>query len=264
MQERFRSAASLLDTTTVLAELPIRPVPRRPAELSGGALEHDVLTLAELDWHPRAPAETVTIGWERCAAGGGACRELVAAGPTYRLGAEDVGQRIRAVITAINVHGRATLASPVSEIVKALPIGEQTHGVTSGDGALHTFSRLAASRLSARTARVRVLEGGLRYTTAGRLTVPHELSRGTACRGGSVSVRVTRGSTVLSRRTVRLSPHCTYRSIVVFRNSAKLRRGHLRFVARFTGNDLLLPRSARAQLVPGWSMPKGVRRAPGH
>lgn len=264
MQERFRSAASEDDTTTVLSELPLRPILARPTALAGGSRQRDQLSLSPLDWHPRAVPDAFTIGWQRCTADGGGCRNTGTAGSTYILGVEDVGQRLRAVVDASNSHGRTTSPSPLSDVVTALasetpsaaatPLNES--GTAPGaEGKPHEtashVSRVRASWLSARTVRSRVRRAGLRYTTTGRLTPPRGMPKNRACSRGYISLRVTRGAVVLSLRPVRLRPDCTYRSSLVFRDRARSGRRHLRFAARFRGNDLLRPRSAATQSVTG-------------
>jgi hypothetical protein len=93
----------------------------------------------------------------------------------------------------------------------------------------------------------RDLRAPYRFRTRGTLRLPSAIARSAGC-SGRVRVTIKRGRVTISRRTVRLSPTCTYSSRVSFANRRKLGRAtRLRFVARFLGNTRVLPANARAR-----------------
>ncbi len=55
--------------------------------------------------------------WQRCNAHGAACVGLVTTGPTYTVGSVDIGNTLRAVVTATNTVGSATAASAATPVV---------------------------------------------------------------------------------------------------------------------------------------------------
>jgi hypothetical protein len=63
-----------------------------------------------------------------------------------------------------------------------------------------------------------------------------------------VSVQVKAGTRTLSTRRVEIRSNCTYSSTVTFRNRRRFGRARsLRFLARFTGNDVLATARARTR-----------------
>jgi hypothetical protein len=104
--------------------------------------------------------------------------------------------------------------------------------------------RLRPRRLTARVTPRRDLNRPFRFTTSGSLRLPPGLSRATACRG-RVAVRIKAGKRTVSLRRALLRRNCTFSSTVTFRKPSRFAgRRKLTVQARFTGNDLLLPRSA--------------------
>ena len=53
------------------------------------------------------------------------------------------------------------------------------------------------------------------------------------------------GRNVVSARLVPLRPTCRFRSRVAFAGARRIGRGRLRFLVHFTGNETLLPATAR-------------------
>jgi len=83
-----------------------------------------------------------------------------------------------------------------------------------------------------------------RYRTRGRLLRPAGVSAASGCRG-TVTVQVKAGRRTISARRARLRRTCRFSSRVVFRRAARLGRGRLKFVVRFSGNRVVAPGSAR-------------------
>ena len=83
------------------------------------------------------------------------------------------------------------------------------------------------------------------FTTSGSLALPPGVSRGSGC-NGRVTVQIKSGRKSVSKRTVRLSRRCRYRSSVRFR---RLRAGKLSVTARFGGNRVLKAKSAKRSTV---------------
>ena len=83
-----------------------------------------------------------------------------------------------------------------------------------------------------------------RYRTRGRLLRPAGVSSTAACRG-TVTVQVKAGRRTISARRARLGRACRFSSRVTFRRAARLGRGRLKFVVRFSGNRAVAPGSAR-------------------
>ncbi|HKP89788.1 MAG TPA: hypothetical protein VJT75_07395, partial [Thermoleophilaceae bacterium] len=104
----------------------------RPA-IAGTPAEGSTLTAQRGDWTGAGP---IAYGyrWLRCDASGNACTEVPgASGPTYTLGAADVGHAMRVVVTATNADGSrestsgdtaaviARPADPGEDLTKSLP-----------------------------------------------------------------------------------------------------------------------------------------------
>jgi hypothetical protein len=92
-------------------------------------------------------------------------------------------------------------------------------------------------RLTARTA-TREQRRVVRVRTTGTLVPPSGVSVAQACRSGVVEVVVKTGSLTISRRSVRLAPDCSYKSVVVVKR-ARLAGRTVTGKAYFLGNDVL-------------------------
>jgi hypothetical protein len=94
-----------------------RPVLIAPLRLAGKASQgHDLRVTALVD---AAPAATLAYAWLRCNAKGTQCAQVGKAhGVTYRLGASDVGHRMRAQVTAKNRRGHLVARSSASGLVQ--------------------------------------------------------------------------------------------------------------------------------------------------
>ena len=80
------------------------------------------------------------------------------------------------------------------------------------------------------------------YRTTGRIRLPRGVTRAQGCKG-RVSIQVKRGSKTISSRRVALGKKCGFSSRVVFYDRRRVGNGTLRFVVRFLGNSVLIPRS---------------------
>ena len=102
-------------------------------------------------------------------------------------------------------------------------------------------------RLSARVTPAADRRPPFGFRITGRLTLPNGIARAAGC-NGRVSVQIKRGATTISTRRVFLSRMCTYSVRVTFANRRRLGRAtRLKFTARFAGNALVLPASARSR-----------------
>ena len=95
-----------------------------------------------------------------------------------------------------------------------------------------------------------------RFRTRGRLVRPAGVTAAAGCRG-TVTVQVKAGRRTISARRARLRRSCRFSSRVTFRRAARLGRGRLKFVVRFSGNRAIAPGSARTVRVRA-----AVRRRP--
>lgn len=87
----------------------------RPS-VSGSAVVGDTLTVSNGSWTP-APS-SFSRQWQRCASDGTACLDIAGAtGQTYGIRSEDVGHRLRALVTAHTSTGQTTAASSTSNVV---------------------------------------------------------------------------------------------------------------------------------------------------
>ena len=81
------------------------------------------------------------------------------------------------------------------------------------------------------------------FTTTGTVTLPATVSPELGCTG-TVTVQIKVRSRTVSTRRAKLSKSCTYRSKVAF--GSRLRAKRLKVTARFLGNAVVLPRTAKA------------------
>jgi ribosomal protein S14 len=87
----------------------------RPA-VSGTAVIGGTLTVSNGSWSPTP--SSFTRQWQRCDSDGTSCVNISGAtGRTYGVRAEDVGDRIRALVTAHTSSGQTTVASSNSDVV---------------------------------------------------------------------------------------------------------------------------------------------------
>jgi hypothetical protein len=100
---------------------PDPPANTAPPQVSGAALEGEVLTATAGSWS--GSPTSFAYSWERCDSGGGSCAAVPGAtATTYALTAADVGSRLRVVVTASNSGGSTSAASaPTTVVVPIAP-----------------------------------------------------------------------------------------------------------------------------------------------
>jgi hypothetical protein len=107
------SEAASEPTTQVLAGPPVDQV---PPSVSGPAEDGGTLIAATGTWD--GLDTTLAVRWERCNSAGAACTAVAGAeGTSYVLSEPDVGDTVRAVVTATNAAGSASAASAPSAVV---------------------------------------------------------------------------------------------------------------------------------------------------
>jgi hypothetical protein len=93
--------------------------------VSGNAVVGDTLTVSNGSWSPSATS--FTRQWQRCNADGTSCLNIGGAtGRTYNVRTIDVGNRLRALVTAQTSSGQTTVASSTSDVVKSSTVTTTT------------------------------------------------------------------------------------------------------------------------------------------
>ncbi|HEX2086441.1 MAG TPA: hypothetical protein VHF89_12215, partial [Solirubrobacteraceae bacterium] len=111
--------ATLVNRTVTIDNVP-PPSSLRPPAVDGMARRGSGLALSAGAWddHGAEGSPTIAHRWQRCAADGSGCADVPGAGgPTYVLGAEDVGRRLRVVEIASNREGSSQAASALTAVV---------------------------------------------------------------------------------------------------------------------------------------------------
>ena len=93
-----------------------------PAVSSSGPFRQgQTLTATTGGWSDPAPTG-FAFQWQRCGSSGGGCTDIAgAAGSSYALTADDVGRRLRVVVTASARNGTAVATSAATPVIEALP-----------------------------------------------------------------------------------------------------------------------------------------------
>lgn len=119
---RAASVGAPSSQTEVVAPNPkFRPQSTAPPTISGTAEEGETLEAEDGGWGGLQPIATARQ-WERCDADGAGCAAIPAqAAETYTIAAQDVGKRIRVVVTAMNARG-ASPAVPSATTAVVLPL----------------------------------------------------------------------------------------------------------------------------------------------
>lgn len=103
-----------------------------------------------------------------------------------------------------------------------------------------------AGKLSAKVTPSRRLTAPFRFRTSGKLTLPTGINAAGGC-NGKVSVQIKRGASTISTRRVSLGTTCSYSSTVSFANRRRFgTASRLKFTARYLGNSLVSPASAKS------------------
>ena len=89
--------------------------------ISGTTRDGETLTADDGTW-TGTPAITTTRQWRRCDADGLNCQDIPGAtGATYDLVPDDIGSRLRVVVTATNAGGSVDATSPATAVIEAIP-----------------------------------------------------------------------------------------------------------------------------------------------
>lgn len=129
-------------------------------------------------------------------------------------------------------------------------VATDTAGQTAAAVRTIRVDRFTPTSLTARTTPGRDRRVPYRFRTTGRLVLPGAVSSAAGCDEGVVLVRVKAKRKTISTRRAALKSDCTFTSAVSFRDRDRFTRdGRLTFRVRFTGNDVLTPRSARTRAV---------------
>jgi hypothetical protein len=92
-----------------------------PPTISGTAQEGQTLKASPGTWSGSTPID-FSYQWRRCGTGGGNCRNISKATDNiYTLTSDDVGHRLRVLVTAVNSDGAGTAQSKATDIVKPAP-----------------------------------------------------------------------------------------------------------------------------------------------
>lgn len=116
------AAASILTALAAVAGLAeaqalIPPSNTTPPAISGTPRDGDTLTVNQGAWSGDDPM-TFAYQWQRCDVNGANCVDLAGAtGPTYAVQTPDVGNRLRARVTATNSDGNSSASSqPTAQV----------------------------------------------------------------------------------------------------------------------------------------------------
>ncbi len=109
------STSAVTTPTPAIAAKGTAPVNTAPPAISGSAREGQRLTLTAGSWTGASPL-TYSYQWQRCDAPGNGCVGLTG-GQTYLVTADDIGLRLRGVVTAKNSLGSTTAVSAPTGLV---------------------------------------------------------------------------------------------------------------------------------------------------
>jgi hypothetical protein len=126
-----------------------------------------------------------------------------------------------------------------------IAVATDVSGQTGTDSRRLNVERFKSGAVSLSASPARDRSAPYRFTLSGKVTRPAGVSAAQGCRG-TVVLRINRGGKSAAATNAPLSKSCTYkRTLVVPSGSA----GALSATARFNGNAVLLPRSARTRAV---------------
>ncbi len=112
------AAAESGPTPTVGAAIPSNT---GEPSISGTTTDGETLTADAGAW-TGTPAIAYAYQWRRCEADGSGCADIAGAtGSTYDLTPDDIGSRLRVVVTATNAAGDTDATSPASAVIAAIP-----------------------------------------------------------------------------------------------------------------------------------------------
>lgn len=221
-----------------------QPIPRAPAAQTSGATDLTT-TSAKLNGttdsnvlHPT----TFFFEYGTTTAYGARTGDAGAPAP---VGPQSVSADIAGLAPGTTYHARLVARNAV--------------GTTHGPDQTFTTPALPApvspARLAPRSLTVKAKprhdrEAPFRYVFSGRLVGPAGTAATQAC-NGNVTIVVKRGRRTVARRRAKLSRSCTYRKVVSFKSTRKLRasRGRLKVSTSFAGNAALTSKRGKALFV---------------
>ena len=107
-----------------------------------------------------------------------------------------------------------------------------------------TVRRFSARGLTLKLNPTRDTRAPYRFRVTGNLSLPPMVSRTQGCQGAEVSIIVRAGGKILTTRRLTLSRVCGYQRRIDFSRRPGTRP---RFTAKFLGNDVMLPFTARSR-----------------
>jgi hypothetical protein len=110
------STVAISSETSLIAARGTAPVNTVPPTISGEAREGQKLTLNAGTWTGASPL-TFAYQWQRCDAAGNGCAGLSDRGQAYQVTANDIGLRLRGVVTAKNSLGSTTAVAAATALV---------------------------------------------------------------------------------------------------------------------------------------------------
>ena len=125
---RGSATATSAETSPILALLPANTL---PPGISGTLRDGQLLSVTTGSW---SGSEPIGYGyqWELCGPLGEACEEIEGAtGASFKLSSGDVGKTLDVVVTATNVAGSTSVATPVTGLIEGLlPVDEVLPSIT--------------------------------------------------------------------------------------------------------------------------------------
>lgn len=104
---------------------------RKRPKLSGSSLDGQVLSVGTGSWRG-SPPQSFGYQWQTCPKSG-PCSDIAGAtGPSYRATTAEIGEKLRAIVTAENAVGSASAASTASRRIAAGPPAETSLPVITG------------------------------------------------------------------------------------------------------------------------------------
>jgi hypothetical protein len=231
---------------------PDEPANTAAPDVDGTARAGERLTASTGRWTGTAPI-TYTYQWQRCDGAGNSCNNIAGAtAAAYGVTADDVGGRLRVVVSAGNwIASISQAPSAATAVVAKAPEaapgpnggghgnGTNNGGGTSGQGqAGHPGSRpTSASALTL----TKVAMSPKRFALAHRVK-----PRGTRLDGSRVTWRLSKAATVrlVFQRQVRVKGHRRWVTVGTLSRKAPKGAGVVRFTGRFKGKPLA-PRAYR-------------------
>jgi hypothetical protein len=111
-----------------------------------------------------------------------------------------------------------------------------------------TSDRFKVTSLSAKTSPKRDASAPFKFTTSGKLKLPSAVGSTLGCKG-TVTVTFKAGTKTVSARRASLTKSCSYKSSVTFKLPKRLNPKSLKVTARFGGNAVAKPKSAKSYSV---------------